>query len=220
MDGDIHLVVVGIGDADHLLIGIAGGHTHQTGKATDTEVDMHDIVAGLHLAQLLHGESHLTRAGHITAEIIFMITVEDLMIGEETESQHVIGKTLMDGLVYRHKLNMLMLELLTGKDVQQTLLLFLTIGKDIQLISLQHIVLQCIGEQLEILMEERLWGDITFNGGLWRIGGLTAELYPSERLHILRKSAAAQQHTLCLELFHEFLLLHLCLSLQPFGDSL
>ena len=65
VDGDIHLIVVGVDDADHLLITVARRHTHQSAKLADTEIHMHDEIAGFHLLQLLHGEGHLARTGGV-----------------------------------------------------------------------------------------------------------------------------------------------------------
>ena len=60
VDAHIHLVVVLIHDADHLLIAVAGRHTHQSAELSDTIIHMHDEVAIIHLLQLLHGERHLS----------------------------------------------------------------------------------------------------------------------------------------------------------------
>ena len=59
VDGYIHLVVVRVDDANHLLIAVAHRHTNQSAKLSDAEIHVHDIVARLHLLQLLHRERHL-----------------------------------------------------------------------------------------------------------------------------------------------------------------
>ena len=60
VDAHIHLVIVLIHDADHLLIAVAGRHTHQSAELSDTIIHMNDEVAIIHLLQLLHGERHLS----------------------------------------------------------------------------------------------------------------------------------------------------------------
>ena len=65
---------------------------------------MHNEVARLHLLQLLHGESHFARAGLIRLEVVFMETVEDLMVGEEAQTKIVVGKALMKSMVDGSKL--------------------------------------------------------------------------------------------------------------------
>ena len=94
MDAHVHLVVIGIDDADDLLVllgvgrwvlGVGGndGHSYQSGKLSDAQVHMHDIVAGFHLLQFLHRERHLAVAGSIRTEVVLMITVEYLVVGEK-----------------------------------------------------------------------------------------------------------------------------------------
>ena len=67
VDGDIHLVVVLIDDADHLLIAASCRHPDESAKLADAEIHMHDVVAGLHLLQLLHRESHLAGSCSVAA---------------------------------------------------------------------------------------------------------------------------------------------------------
>ena len=90
-----------------------------------------------------------------------METVEDLMIGKETDTEIIVSKAfvkcLFDGCeddILSH----------FGKDILQTLVLLLTVGKDIDLIALQQIVLERLGEQVEVLMEEGLHGDMKLQG--------------------------------------------------------
>ena len=96
MDAHVHLVVIGIDDADDLLVllgvgrwvlGVGGndGDSYQSGKLSDTQIHMHDIIAGLHLLQFLHRERHLAVAGGIRTEVVLMITVEYLVVGEKAE---------------------------------------------------------------------------------------------------------------------------------------
>ena len=94
MDAHVHLIIIGIDDADDLLVllgvgrwalGVCGndGDSYQSGKLTDTQIHMHDIVAWFHLLQFLHRERHLAVAGGIRTEVVLMITVEYLVVGEK-----------------------------------------------------------------------------------------------------------------------------------------
>ena len=47
-------------------------------------VNMHHIVARLKLFDFLECESHLTSTGFGSAQLVFMIAVEDLVVAEET----------------------------------------------------------------------------------------------------------------------------------------
>ena len=142
-----------IGDLDHLLITVALGHPHESTELADTMIHMHHIVANLKLLDLLQRKCHLTTAGLIALQVVLMETVEDLMIGEETDTEIIVSKAFVEGLIYWRKDNILSH---FGKDILQTLVLFLTIGEDVDLIPLQQIVLKGLGKQVKILMEERL----------------------------------------------------------------
>ena len=49
VDGHVHLVVVLVDDAYHLLVTVARWHAHQSAKLTYSVIDMHNEVARLHL---------------------------------------------------------------------------------------------------------------------------------------------------------------------------
>ena len=155
-----------IGDLDHLLIGrlalrIGDRHTHQTTKLTYAVINMHHKVANLKLLNLLQRERHLTTAGLIALEVVFMETVEDLVIGKEADAEVIVGKAFVKRFFYRCEDN---IPSHFGKDILQAFVLFLTVGEDIDLIALQQIVLERLGEQVEVLMEEGLHGDMKLQG--------------------------------------------------------
>lgn len=127
MDRDIHLVIILVDDADHLLITIPGRYTHQATKLTDTKVYMHDKVAGLHLLQLLHGQSHLASSSRIGTKIILVETVKYLVIRKETALLVVVDKALMERLVHWRELYLIAFQLLAGKNLLESLLLLLAV---------------------------------------------------------------------------------------------
>ena len=129
MDAHIHLVVIGIDNAYHLLIAVPLGNTHQSGEPSYSEIHMHDIVARLHLLQFLQGKRHLSRTGSIASQTVLMEAVEYLMIGEQTDLLVIVNKSLMECLVHRHEGNGLLRH--TVEDLAQTLLLLGAVGQDI-----------------------------------------------------------------------------------------
>ena len=228
MDAHVHLIIICIDDADDLLIllgvggrvlGVGGndGHSYQSGKLSYAQIHVHDIVAGLHLLQFLHRERHLAVAGSIRTEVVFMITVEYLVVGKEAEFQRVVGKTLVERMVNGGEgdgcwvmgVGGLRLGCKRFKDVLQTLLLLLTVGQDIQFVAFQQIVLQSRNQQLEILVEERLRSDFTMHGGLCLPFHPCAEAHFAEALHISIQLRCRQQFPFCLHLLQNLLLLHL-----------
>ena len=112
VDAHVHLVVVGVDDADDLLVALAGrlhvavavglrryGHAHQTSELADAEVHMHHVVAHFHLLKLFHGERYLAAAGRVGAQVVLVEAVENLVIGEEAELQLLVHESAVDGLV-------------------------------------------------------------------------------------------------------------------------
>ena len=129
MDAHIHLVVIGIDNAYHLLIAVPLRNTHQSSKLADSEIHMHDKITRLHLLQFLQGECHLSRASRIASQTVLMEAVEYLMIGEQTDLLVIVNKSLMECLVHRHEGNGLLRH--TVEDLAQTLLLLGAVGQDI-----------------------------------------------------------------------------------------
>jgi hypothetical protein len=63
-------------------------------------VDMDDIVTHLKLLEFLEGKCHLSIPCLVGAKTIAVITVENLMVGEDTELLVVIDKARMEGSAY------------------------------------------------------------------------------------------------------------------------
>ena len=88
-----------------------------------------------------------------------METVEYLMIGEDADTKIIVSKAFMKGLFDRGE------DVPFGvspclEDFLQAIILFLTVSKDIDLITLQLIVFECLGKQVEVLMEQGLRGNM------------------------------------------------------------
>ncbi len=178
MDRDIHLVVVLIDDAYYLLRATSNGrYLDESAELTDAEVDMHDVVAGLHLLQFLHGDGHLARPRLIRLDAVFMEAVEDLMVGEAANLHVVIDESLVYGTVDGNERHGVVQGLVVScgtvhliENVAQTLLLFLAVGEDIDLVALQDIVGERLSEQFEVLMKQRLRLGVARDGGFALIG--------------------------------------------------
>ncbi len=230
MDAHVHLVVVLIHYAYHLLIGVARGDAHQSGELADAEIHMHDIVAGVHFLQLLHRESHLSAARRVGTQTVFMETVEYLVVGEHADAQGVVGKATVERLLHRlkgHRFgrnlravgHLLVLRHLV-EDVAQTLVLLLAVGKDIQLIPFQRVVFERAQQEVKVLVEKRLRGGVESDGSLWRAGGRSPELDALEPCHAFGEDAARDEVAFHLHLLHYLALLHLGSPFEPFGHGL
>ena len=84
MDRHIHLVVALIYYSDNLLEGITDRHTDESGKLTDSVVNMNNEITRFHFLKLLHRKCHLTGTSRLSSEIVLMETLEYLVVGEET----------------------------------------------------------------------------------------------------------------------------------------
>ena len=170
----IHDVATLIDDADGLLIGVSHRHTHESAELSYSEVHMHYVVAGCHLLQFLHGESHLSCACGVAPQTVLVETVEYLVVGEEAYFQRIVGKALVEGLIngckrqrisYRDIFAKSIMRSLIAtseaqfvavEDVAKTSCLLLAVGKDVEAVALEDVVFERIGEQFEILVEQRL----------------------------------------------------------------
>ena len=170
----IHDVAALIDDAYSLLIGVSHRHTHESAKLSYSEIHMHYVVAGCHLLQFLHGESHLSCACGVAPQTVLVKTVEYLVVGEEAYFQRIVGKTLVEGLINgreRQRISHchIFAESIVGslsatgntqfvavEDVAKASCLLLAVGKDVEAVAPEDVVFERIGEQFEILVEQRL----------------------------------------------------------------
>ena len=127
---------------------------------------MNNIVANFKLLYLLESQSHFTTAGFVALKVVLMETVKYLVVGKEAHLQVVVDKTIVQRFFNRGKTNCTMFALCLGtlrEDILQALVLLGTIGKNIELIALLKISIERLEQQLEILMEKRLYRDIKTN---------------------------------------------------------
>ena len=141
---------------NHLLVATTLRHPDQSAKTPYAVVDMDHVVANLKLLYLLQRQRHLAAARLVGAKVVFMETVEYLMVRKDTYASVVVGKTGMEGLFDGIKKHGAFL----GKDVAQAVELLATVGQDAQPVALCKIVFQGLLQQFEILMKLRLWTDV------------------------------------------------------------
>ena len=79
------------------------------------------------------------------------------------------------------------------KDMKQTFLLFLTVTQDIQGITLLHILVEGMGQQIEILMIEWLQRCMEIDDCIGRIEHFLIETHLSERLDRRQKIGWRQE---------------------------
>ncbi len=169
VDGDIHRVLILVGDLDHLLHHVALWHTHKPSEASHTVVDVHHVVANLKLLYLFECQCHLAPMRLVTLQVIFVEAVKNLVVGEEAQLQRVVNESLMNGFVDGKEMDGIhFCFCLFLKDILQTCNLFLAVGKDANLVALVHQSVKLLIHQLKVLVEKRLRRGVEVYGLLIR----------------------------------------------------
>ena len=231
VDGHVHLVVVLVHDANHLLVAVAHGHAHQSAKLAYTEVYVHDKVAGFHLLQFLHGERHLSCACRVGAQTVLVEPVEYLVVGKEAALAVVVHESLVQGFVHGHKVYVVALQFLAAEDVLEALLLLGAVGKDVERVAFQDVVLESLCQEVEVLVEQWLRGNVegdgcrglSFSRACFCGGGIgigCCQFYPPERSHSLLKLYGGAQVGILLHGAAYLFSLHLGGALQLLGKAL
>ena len=92
----------------HLLVSlfprsIGDRHTDETTELTYAMIDMHHEIANLKLLDLFESKGHLSTAGLVALEVVFVETVENLVVGEDTDFEVVVGETVVEGFADGNK---------------------------------------------------------------------------------------------------------------------
>ena len=98
MDRNKYHIFILIDQFHDLLCRISVRNTYQTGKTSHTMIGMYHIITGGELIQLFQRKGDLSRTGFITLQVIFMETVEQLVIGETGFSLRLWSGLCMKGL--------------------------------------------------------------------------------------------------------------------------
>ena len=153
MDGDIDAVVARVDYLDDLLHLVAVLHAHKAAEPPHAIVHVHHVVAQLELLQLLQRQRHLAAHGTFAAQVVLVVAVEYLMVGEKGHVQVVVAEAAVEGAVHGREADA---GLLVLEDVLQAVGLLLAVGKDIEGRALVLQMLEGIDEQVEVLVEDGL----------------------------------------------------------------
>lgn len=91
MDRDEYHIVVLVKYLDLLLITVCLRDTDQPAEPSDTVIHMHHIISDAELLQFLQGECHPAVTDTLTPKVIFVETVEYLMVCEETTFEQSVA---------------------------------------------------------------------------------------------------------------------------------
>ena len=89
---------------------------------------MYHIVARLKHIQLLQRKRNFSASGLVTAQVVFMETVEYLMIGKNTAMQRMVDESFVQGTVYSCKLYFIAS---FTENINQTVGLFYTVRTNV-----------------------------------------------------------------------------------------
>ena len=209
---------------DHLLIAVTLRHAHQSAKASDAMIDVNHIVTRLKLLDFLQRQCHLTATGLVRTKVIFMETVENLVVSKYAEFAVRIHKTSMEGLLdglegnsgnrtSAHRFHLC-------EDILQSLQLFAAVCQNIELIAVSQILLQRLLQQFEILVELGLGRNMEGERGIRGKRWMVAHLHTSETLNVTTELRTTDQLHLALHLHPDFLFLHLGGTLKALCQSL
>ena len=149
VDGAEDDVVAGVYELYHLLRTSGHVRAHQAAEAAHAVVYMHYVVAHLYLPQLLEGEGEFSAARPLGAQVVFVETVENLMVGEEAGAGQAVGESLVEGA--QHGSEGYVVPAL-GEYGAQAVALCRGVGEDEYAVSLGHEAGEGVGYEVEILV--------------------------------------------------------------------
>ena len=173
VDGNENHIVIFIHQFDEfLLLTICTRHAHQSSKLPYTVIHVYDIIAGFKLHEFLKRQCEFSVAGAVALEVIFVETVEDLVVGKEGDAQRLVNKSFVQGVQdgrkgegFSHVL----------KDGAQTLRLLLAISKNVEVVTISLQLSECGAQEVEILVEQGLKFDVETHNGIRRRAGFVAK---------------------------------------------
>ena len=84
MDRHKYHIIVFIHQFDEfLLLTIRTRHTHKAGKLSDAVIHVYDVITGLKLHEFFKRQRQFPVTSAVALEVIFVVAVEDLVVGEE-----------------------------------------------------------------------------------------------------------------------------------------
>ena len=177
MNRDKNHIVILVNQTHHFLRSISIGNTYQSSETSHTMVCMHYVISGSKLIQFLQAQGYLTATGLVAFQIVFMETVEQLVIGKDTETQSIIRKTFMQSALYGCKRDVISP---VFKDSTNTFGLLQTVTAYIKSIITRKIVVKTFRHQVEVLMEDWLRSSVECHCRIRRSGRFRPELNATE----------------------------------------
>ena len=95
---------------------------------------VYDVIAGLKLHEFFKRQRQFSVTSAVALEVIFVVAVEDLVVGEEGYAQRLVNKSCVEGMEDGRKGKCFAHVL---KDGAQTLGLLLAIGKNVKVIAIR-----------------------------------------------------------------------------------
>ena len=158
-----------------------------------------------------------------------MVAVENLVVGEEAYTLRAVSEALMQRAVHGLEVDAGVQtvvrvgvggRLLAREDVSESLYLLGAVGQDEEPVALQQIVFECLFEQVEVFVKERLRRDVELQGGR-RCGRRTrSELYAPHFAELLFEDRLLDELRLPPHLFQYLGPLHLGCGFEPLGERL
>ena len=169
MDGDEDDVAIEVGELDHLLHGAVDARAHQSAEFANAVVFVHNVVAHLNLVEFLEREGEFARAGLVALQVIFVEAVENLVVGEHTQLEVVVHKTLVQGVLNGFKLDVIVAVL---EDEPQTLNLLGTVAQDANPVAFFNEVVERLADEVEVLVIDALRRAVERQSGIAFCGTL------------------------------------------------
>ena len=121
-------------------------------------IDVHHVIARMQFAQLFQRNAYLLRLPRFYTET--MVPLENLMVGITTNFQVVIGKTFVKREMNGREIHP---QAFVAKNSFQTLGLLFVGRQDIIIVSFLPVFQKVLGQQVEILIKNRLPRSIELN---------------------------------------------------------
>ena len=120
-------------------------------------VDVHHIVTWLKLVELLEAQCHLATAGAVALKVELMEAVEYLMVCEKSYLQCIVCEALVQRVIYTGEADVIAPVL---EDAAYAVYLLLAIAADEKFVATGQILAETLCQQVEILVEKGLQGDV------------------------------------------------------------
>ena len=121
---------------------------------------MHHVIPLIELIELLERHHYLACARAIGTKRIFVVAVENLVVGITTEFQIVIDKPFVQRFKHRSKIDFITPIV---ENSGNTVGLFLAVAQNVDAVSLSYRLHKTLTYQIEVFVKERLYGGTKFN---------------------------------------------------------